>query len=294
MARADDNEVDVAAALAGLGAVAIRVGDAAGGRALLERALTVYRALGDTRGLARTLVELTLDAVSAGANERAEAVGVEALALFRALGDTGPISEALFALGTAVQNGGHDARAEALHEESLALHRRRGDDLGATRPISALGLLALRRGDLLQAQTLLTDALATVRRHEHRWARAMTLTLLGHVELASGAVGGARALFEESATLFQDIGNPLFLPWLLEGLAGVAAAPGSFDRAALLCGARDTWQTARGASLPPANPTGHAHTVATVRAALGEKVFVQARARGGALPLERVIAPELL
>jgi len=290
LARADGESGAVAAALAGLGAVATRAGDTARGRALLERSLTVYRALGDTRGLARALADLTLEAVGAGAHERAEALGVEALTLFRALGETGPLSEALFALGTAIQNGGQYERAEALYEESLALHRQRGDDLGATRPISALGLLALRRGDLLRAQTLLTDALATVRRHEHRWAQAVTLTLLGHVELASGAVGRAQTLFVESAELFQAIGTPLFVPWLMEGLAGVAAAQGRLEHAGLLCGARDAEHAPHGTSLPPANPVGYAHTVATVRAALGEEAFARARARGGELPLERVIA----
>jgi hypothetical protein len=36
------------------------------------------------------------------------------------------------------------------------------------------------------------------------------------------------------------IGNPLYVPWCLEGLAGVAAARGEWPRAARLCGARDT------------------------------------------------------
>ena len=289
VARADGDRAGEAAALAGLGAVATRTADAAAARLLLEQSLTAYRALGDTRGLAWVLGDLTLDAVSMGAHERAETLGAESLALFRTLGDSGPISEALFALGTAVQNGGQYERAEALYEESLTVHRQRGDDLGATRPISALGLLALQRGDLPRAQALLTDALATVRRHDHRWAQAMTLTLLGHVELAADAVARAQALFDESAALFQAIGNPLFLPWLLEGLAGVAERQGRLERAALLCGARDAWHATRGSSLPPAHPSGYAQTLATVRAALGEETFTHALARGGELPLDRVV-----
>ena len=290
VARADADQAGVAAAFASLGAVAARTDDAIRARPLLEQSLTLYRALGDTRGLARVLADLTLDAVSTGAHTQAESFGTEALALFRALGDTGPISEVLFALGTAVQNHGEYERAEALYEESLSLHEMRGDALGATRPISALGLLWLRRGDVGRARALLRDALATVRRYEHRWAQAMTLSLLGHAELAAGAVGEARELFGESAALFQTLGTPLFQSWLLEGLAGVAAAEGEPRLAARLCGACDTSREHLGSSLPPAHPAGYVRTLATARAALGDDAFSAMWEEGRALAPEGILS----
>ena len=54
----------------------------------------------------------------------------------------------------------------------------------------------------------------------------MSLTLLGHVDLADGDGPQAQARLAEAAVLFQSTGNMVYLPWCLEGLAGVAAAPG--------------------------------------------------------------------
>jgi len=49
----------------------------------------------------------------------------------------------------------------------------------------------------------------------------------------------ATARLAEGATLLQVIGNPFYLPWRLEGLAGVATVRGQWERAVWLCGARD-------------------------------------------------------
>lgn len=132
-----------------------------------------------------------------------------------------------------------------------------------------------------------------MRHHDSLWGQAMTLTMLGHVELADGALDQAQALLGESAALFQAIGNPLFLSWCLEGLAGVTAAQGRGGRAAQLCGARDALLAARGSSLPPAYPASHARTLEKVRLLLGDDALALELAAGQALALEQVLAEAL-
>jgi len=293
VARAGDDQAGEAAALAGLGAVTMFTGEAARARTLFEQSLALYRALGDTHGRAEVLSGLTLDAVSAGALDRAEALGTEAIALLRVLGSTGLLAEALFGLGTVAQNRRQDERADILYEESLTLYRQRGDDLGAARALSARSLIALRSGDLDRARTMQTEALNTMRRHDSLWGQAMALTMLGHVELADGAVDQAPDLLGESATLFQTIGNPLFLSWCLEGLAGLAAAQGHGARAARLCGARDALLMERGSSLPPAYPEGYAHMLEAMRGLLDAEALARELAAGQALPLDQVVAEAL-
>ena len=121
----------------------------------------------------------------------------------------------------------------------------------------------------------------------------MSLVTLGQVELAAGDAGRARVLLGESAALFKAIGNPLYVPWCLEGLAGVAAARGEWGRAARLCGARDALSERLGFPLPPAHPAGYAATLAAVRAALGDDDFAAACAAGAGLSPERALAEAL-
>ena len=95
----------------------------------------------------------------------------------------------------------------------------------------------------------------------------MSLTMVGHVDLADGDHTRAQALLAEAASLFADTGNLMFLQWCLEGLAGVAAARGDYQRAAELDGARDALRAQIGVLLPPVHPAGYARTLpASVRA----------------------------
>ena len=93
--------------------------------------------------------------------------------------------------------------------------------------------------------------------------------------------------------IFREIGNPLYLPWCLEGMAGVAVARGQPVRAARLLGAGAALHRRMGSSLPAAHPAGDARTRAAIHALLGDVAFATARANGGALPLDDVIADAL-
>jgi predicted ATPase/DNA-binding XRE family transcriptional regulator len=290
VARESGDRAGVAAALSGLEPASSRTGDMAGGTVLLERALAEYRVLGDVRGVAGTLKNLTLQAMFAGEFARATALGEETLGLVRTLGDTGSIAEALWILGVIAQSQGMNDGAELLHEEGLAIRRKRGDERSAAQSLDALGAIALAREDFPRARELLSEALATLSQRGDRWAQAINLTLLGHVALAEGDPSQALTHLAESATLFQSIGNPLYLPWCLEGLAGVAAARGHWERAGRLCGARDALCAALGSGLPPAHPTAYARVLADSRAALGDGAFAAAHEAGQAPSPEQALA----
>ena len=121
----------------------------------------------------------------------------------------------------------------------------------------------------------------------------MSLTLLGHVDLAEGRHAAARERFAEAVTLFQAIGNLMYLPWCLEGLAGVAAARGRHQLAAELDGVREAAQAQLSMMIPPVHLYGYARTVASVRDALTQEAFHAARAVGHARPVEQIIAAAL-
>lgn len=170
------------------------------------------------------------------------------------------------------------------------MRRNCGDEHGTVQPLTALSMIALQQGQYRRARTLLEETLAILERYDDRWGMAMSLTLLGHVELGLEDAARASGLFDEAAPLFQAIGNPLYVPWCLEGLAGVAAARGAWEMAARLCGARDALHARLGLGVPPANPAAHASTVASSRAALGDDAFITAREAGGVLSPEQALA----
>ena len=101
----------------------------------------------------------------------------------------------------------------------------------------------------------------------------MSLMLLGHVDLAEGDVTQAQAVLAEAASLFQATGNMVYLPWCLEGLAGLAAAQGDYERAAELDGARDALRNQIGVFLPPVHPAGYSGRWQAARAGLGPAAF---------------------
>jgi tetratricopeptide (TPR) repeat protein len=289
LATASGDRAGAASALIGQ-ATASAFTDFARSASLAEQSVAAFRALGDTRGLAEALLVLLWRAMNAADYTRAETLGAETLDLFRAVGDTGRLAEVLFVLGVTAQFQGHYERATALHEEGLALRRARGDVRGAMEQLSALAVIALQRDDTAGARALLDETLATLRQYDDPWGRAMSLALLAQVELAAGEAEKAQTLLAESAAIFGAIGNLLYAPWCLEGLAGVAAVHGEWERAAQICGVRDALHDRMGAFIPPAHPAGYGRTLATIRAALGAERFATTHAEGKALSAEEALA----
>jgi tetratricopeptide (TPR) repeat protein len=267
----------------------IRAGDSHLGDALFAQALIEYRKLGDVRGIARMLMSLCVRATYAGDFDQAQCLGEEALGHLRTLADTGATAEVLWSLGLAAHGLGQDDRAVILCEESLALRRDRGDERNAAKTLATLGIGALNRGDTVRARTQLCEALASLRAYADRHGQAIVLTFLGHVALAEGDLAEAEARLTESVGLFRAVGNPLWMPWYLEGLAGLAAERGRWEQASRLCGAMDALRAAFGFGLLAADPAGYARRLAQCREALGGR-FDGAYARGRAQSSDEALA----
>ena len=164
----------------------------------------------------------------------------EHLADARKIGDLKLIGGALTNLGTVWQNTGDNDRAEQVHTEALALAEQIGDRRLACVALTNLGLVALARKDYQGARSCHTRGL----------------------ELAE-AVGERRSIAES-----------------LEELAGVDAATGLMERAAVLFGASQAVRAAIGAPILGPDLARFQKAVAEVRLALGEDLFTAAERRG--------------
>jgi predicted ATPase/transcriptional regulator with XRE-family HTH domain len=293
LARASADGAGEATALLGLAYTALFTGDAARASVLAEESLAVARELGDSHVLARVLSLLGWAASNVGSYGKAETLATEALGLFRTLGDTGQQAEMLFLLGTVAMYSSAYERAAGFFTQSLGRRRDRGDEHGTATDLAALGGAVLNLHDLPRARALTEESLTVARRFGDRWSSALSLTLLGHVDLADGHDARAQALFAEAKALFEAIGNLMYVPWCLEGLAGVAAARGLCERAAELDGASQALRAQIGLRVPPIHPAGYARTMTAIRGGLTQEAFDAARAAGGRRPPQQVIATAL-
>jgi predicted ATPase/transcriptional regulator with XRE-family HTH domain len=291
LARAAADRGGTATALLGLAYAAMFTGDATRASALAEESLAEARKSGDQLILAQVLFFLGWVASNGAGFERARVLTTEALSLFTTLGDSGGRAEALFVLGTVEVYSGRYQEAAAFFTDSLKQHRDHGAEPITARDLGGLGTALLNLNDLPRARAVLDESLVVARRYDDPWSSAMSLMLLGHVDLAEGDETHAQAVLAEAASLFRATGNMVYLPWCLEGLAGLAAARGDYERAAELDGARDALRNQIGVFLPPVHPVGYSQTLEAARAGLTQAAFDAARAGpAGQTPLQIIAA----
>lgn len=294
IARDTGDRVGETDALLGLASAAMFTGDPVRSGHLTEAGLAVARELGDARLLGQALLLKGWLTTNAGRYDEAEQVGAEALALARARGDTGQAAEVLFSLGNlAMMQGGH-ARAATHFGEALAITRRRGDEIRLARDTAGLATALLNLDERPQARELLEESLVLARRfaEDDRWSLAMSLMLMAHVDLADGDDARALNLLTEAAGFFQAIGNPLYLPWWMEAMAGVAATRSHHEVAAELDGARDAIREQVGMLIPPIHVTGYTRTI-DAASALMPAQLARARSSGRSRPPHEVMAEAL-
>ena len=290
VARTAGDPAGEAEALLGLASGSMFTGGMDEAHDLAGDALAVAQGFGDPRLIAQALSFLAWHATNTADHDRAEALATESLEIWRRLGDTGEVAELQFQLGnTAMFRGDHE-RADEAFREALDLHRSRGDILHLARDLGGVAAAALNLGERERARALLNESLNLGRRHDDRWDQAMALTILGHVELADGDDAAALDVLAEAADLFQTIGNLLYLPWCLEGLASVAAVRGDPALAAQIDGTREAVSAQVGVAIPPLHPDGHARTLAAIEASLTPEDRETARRTGLTRPTQEILA----
>jgi non-specific serine/threonine protein kinase len=278
-----------ASALHVAGNLAGNQGDLERAGTMIEDALVLQHALGDTLGIAASLTTLAKVAGTRGDHARAASLLEEALALRRTLGDRLGMATSLNTLGIVTYAQGDYARAGALLEESLMLFRALGDKQGIALALQRLGSVAFRRGEHGRAVALFEEALALLRNLGDKQGIAIVLSALGEAAYQGGEYGRAAALLEECIRLSRTIGSREMVAAGLELIAWVTAAHRKPRWAVRLGGAADALREALGVPLYPDLRAGHAHVVRILREGLGEDDFATAWAEGRALPLDEAI-----
>jgi tetratricopeptide (TPR) repeat protein len=283
------NRQGIAGSLNSLGNVAYQQGDYMQAAALYEESLALKRELGDKWSIAAALNNLGAVASEQGDYARAAALLEESLVLKRELGDKQGIAASLNNLGNGVRQQGDYARAAALHAESLALKRELGDKQGIAYSLHNLADVAYLQGDYARAAALAEESLMLRRELEDKQGIANSLHSLGIVMYMQGDHGRASTFLREAVLLGREIGARWLLTGALEVFAWVMAVRGHPERAAQLGGAAESQREILGVPLPPEQRTSHDRALQAMRATLREDAFAAAWAEGRALSLDQAI-----
>jgi len=181
------------------GTMACGQGDHSSAQPLLEESVTLFREVGDTRGVAYALGSAAVLAITQEQYGRGIDYSGEAADLFLEVGDKWGAAPMLGCSAVGWLNRGDHGRAKSLAEQGLRLCRETGDKHGTSIALCTL---------------------AGVAQAERNYERA-------------------RDLFEEGLAVSVKLGNEADVVHCLEGLASVAAAGGSTVRGARLWGAAE-------------------------------------------------------
>ena len=256
-----------------------------------QEALSIYRELGDLRGVVGQLNNLGVNYRFLGDYALARACLEESVGICRQLGDRTAVATALSNLADVRRRQGHHADARAALEEAHALFGQAGHTVGQAWSLNHLGDVARSAGDLDEARVHYQRGADLFRASGDAMGEARSAIDLGHLACEEGDVATAHGLFGAALDAFERVNQRLGVAIALEAFACAALVDGDRGRALTLAGAAAAVRRAGGAFTPGA--LGHGTRVERRVAelwALDDADAVERRSAGASLPLDRAVA----
>jgi predicted ATPase/class 3 adenylate cyclase len=169
--------------------------------------------------------------------EEAEALCRESLTLYRQLGDQRGIARSLAYLARLVQSLRSYEEGRTLHDESVAVARQTGDTATLAHALLMRAYTTDLTREAPQARVDAQEALALCRGLGHTVGEAVACRILGWTELHEGDVARATRWFREDLTRTRMLGDLAGSMIAIHNLADAAAVQGDKLRAARLLGA---------------------------------------------------------
>jgi tetratricopeptide (TPR) repeat protein len=289
LARQGGDKAEIAGQLGGQGLLASGHGDYRAARDFFAECRTIWEELGERWNADWARSNWAGSMTRLGEFETARPILEDFLAATRAAGRRGwsiyPIAE----LGRNRFGAGDLARARALFEEALEISRETGQVHKTIDYLADLAAIARCEGDFDTARSLYEESLGAWRDLGRAERPFPTLLGLGDLSWEAGDLTAADAFYQEALTPQRRVPIKACLAECLEGLAGVAAGQGSWEKAARLLGAAEALRDSSGAVILPHRRPAVERLLAEVRAALGEQEFAAAWAEGRAMSIEDAI-----
>ena len=174
---------------------------------LLERALPLFRAAGDLRGVAATLDDLAQVLRLGAANEAALQAANEGLEIRRAHGDRRGEALSLSTIGSIELGLGHLDVAGSYFSQALSIRQAIGDREGMLQSHNALAVLAFERGDTNTAIESWHAALIQAREMADRRSQSFLLNNIGEALLAANEIERAAEALDEARMIAGALGD---------------------------------------------------------------------------------------
>jgi tetratricopeptide (TPR) repeat protein len=196
---------------------------------LQEASLAIFRELGAKRDAAYAVCLLGGCESLFGLPRRE--LCLQGLSLFRDLGDQRGIALALHGLAWSAWHGGEYADAKQGFQESLALFRQVGDLDGIQASLHGLGYICWILGEYERGRELHLEMLQLCRATGSQGGIARALGDLGIDAIALRQYEKAHELFGQSLAFYRDVGNAMGMHDELGDLAEAANALGDYAQA---------------------------------------------------------------
>ncbi|HXS81145.1 MAG TPA: protein kinase [Methylomirabilota bacterium] len=201
---------------------ALSVGDYATALPYLEESLTVCRAIGDAKGVARALGGLGVVAMYQSRFEDAYRLGEESLAAYEQLGQKRGVAMALHNVAIVEWSLARGDHGLARFEKALAMLREASDMVTQVICLANLASAHLRNGQPAPAQGRLQEAFALLAALEMPREAVFSLEALAEWLFAVGRPGDTARVLAAAAKARAELGTPL-MPHEQKEVDGLAA-----------------------------------------------------------------------
>jgi class 3 adenylate cyclase/tetratricopeptide (TPR) repeat protein len=198
-----------------VGRMEMNLARAGAARGELERALELFRALGDTAGEGRALDMLGMALFCAADLDAAVACSQAALPHLGAAGDRQTEASCMTTLAMSLLYRGRRTEGEPWLPRSLEAGRAIGARAHEAYHQAGIGELVEPYGDWGRALQALEAGLAIARELGHREWTVLALSTHGRIHRQCGDVAGARAQHEEMLAIARELGAAL---WIADAL----------------------------------------------------------------------------
>ncbi len=202
---------------------------------LYKESLTLFRELGDRKGIAKTLLYLGEISSIQGDYAKADALYEESLKIRRELGDSEGIAETLMYLGNTLYFlQGNYAGSQALYEESLEILRNLNDKASIAAILSIIADIESFQGDYIRAWGLAQESLEISKELGDKGGISGSFNILGRIALYQGDDTAARSLLEEGLARYKEMDDKEGIAVSLYSLGRLAFGQGDFEAARVL------------------------------------------------------------
>ncbi len=175
----------------------------------------------------------------------------EAESIYRELGDRRGLADALYNTGSMAGIAGDMDKVRAIFGEGSAIAREIGDDPLVMRFLEAEGYMAFMTDDFDTARPRLEEALTLAQKSGDRLAIGTGHHTVGQVARLQGRVADAADHYRMAIRIASELGDTVALTEPLQGLAAVLIATGDAEHGVRLLGAHEAIREQAGGGPPP-------------------------------------------